>query len=82
MKVVFLMCNFFSQGKDGWFWDHYEKSVPMSTYLVAFLVSDFTFKEAPPTGNGVVFKIWTRKDAINQVNLFLYIKYCIHLLFS
>lgn len=39
----------------------------MSTYLVAFLVSDFTFKQAEQTGNDVIFKIWTRKDAINQV---------------
>ncbi|ROT69081.1 Endoplasmic reticulum aminopeptidase 1 [Penaeus vannamei] len=29
------------EGQEGWMWDRYEKSVPMSTYLVAFVVSDY-----------------------------------------
>jgi aminopeptidase N len=24
----------------GWEWDHYNETVPMSTYLVAFIISD------------------------------------------
>jgi len=39
----------------------------MSTYLVAFVVSDFAFELAPPTGNGVRFRIWARNNAIDQV---------------
>ncbi|XP_012230834.1 aminopeptidase N [Linepithema humile] len=41
-------------------WDHYERSVPMSTYLVAFIVSDLDKLE---DGN---FRVWARHDAINQ----------------
>lgn len=47
-------------------WDKYEKSVPMSTYLVAFIVSDFDYKGSK-TSNNVAFRIWARKDAIDQV---------------
>ncbi len=41
-------------------------SVPMSTYLVAFVVSDFEFREAEDAGNQVQFKIWARRNAIDQ----------------
>lgn len=30
----------FSEGLEGWEWDNYPMTVPMSTYLVAFMVSD------------------------------------------
>jgi aminopeptidase N len=54
--------------KEGWVWDKYEPSVPMSTYLVAFIISDFGFKLSEPSQhNNVTFKIWARKDALNQV---------------
>ncbi|XP_019878515.1 aminopeptidase N isoform X3 [Aethina tumida] len=54
--------------KEGWFWDRFDSSVPMSTYLVAFLVSDFEFRSGEPTkDSNVTFKIWARKDAIDQV---------------
>lgn len=43
-------------------WDHYERSVPMSTYLVAFIVSDFDVRRSED-GN---FGVWARHDAINQ----------------
>ncbi|XP_020287873.1 aminopeptidase N isoform X2 [Pseudomyrmex gracilis] len=43
-------------------WDHYERSVPMSTYLVAFIVSDLDFLTSED-GN---LKVWARHDAINQ----------------
>ncbi|XP_074096420.1 suppressor of ER stress-induced death isoform X3 [Cotesia typhae] len=43
-------------------WDHYEKSVPMSTYLVAFLVTDFDVLKTSDN----FFGVWARKEAIEQ----------------
>ncbi|XP_029162416.1 aminopeptidase N-like [Nylanderia fulva] len=43
-------------------WDHYERSVPMSTYLVAFIVSDFDVRRSED-GN---FGVWARQEAISQ----------------
>ncbi|KAF2900752.1 hypothetical protein ILUMI_05436 [Ignelater luminosus] len=57
------------EGMDNWMWDHYEKTVPMSTYLLAFVVSDFEFKMADPLKNNVTFRIWARKEVIDQVEL-------------
>eukprot|EP00095_Tigriopus_kingsejongensis_P012300 maker-scaffold692_size110616-snap-gene-0.19 protein:Tk12300 transcript:maker-scaffold692_size110616-snap-gene-0.19-mRNA-1 annotation:"aminopeptidase n" len=54
-------------GTDDYVWDHYEESVPMSTYLVAFVVSDFGYEIAPPTGNNVRFRIWARSNALDQI---------------
>ncbi|KAK6617705.1 hypothetical protein RUM44_005293 [Polyplax serrata] len=52
-----------------WVWDQYEVTVPMSTYLLAFVVSDFSHKVSPKlSGNDVLFRVWARKDAINQVD--------------
>nr|CAD7394984.1 unnamed protein product [Timema cristinae] len=41
-------------------WDHYGLSLPMSTYLVAFVVSDFAHKT---DGN---FSVWAREEALQQ----------------
>lgn len=43
-------------------WDHYQRSVPMSTYLVAFLVSDFEVLKSADN----LFGVWARKEAIEQ----------------
>ena len=51
----------------GWVWDHYEDSVPMSTYLVAFMVSEYEFRVSDHRPNNVTFRTWARKDAIEQV---------------
>lgn len=46
---------------EGYVWDIYQESVPMSTYLVAFVVCDFVNK----TVNGN-FSVWARPDAIRS----------------
>ncbi|CAB3360791.1 Hypothetical predicted protein [Cloeon dipterum] len=48
------------EGMPGWEWDHFEESVPMSTYLVAFVISEFSRMD-----NGS-FSVWSRRDAIKQ----------------
>lgn len=41
--------NFFhSKQNPDYVSDHFEKSVPMSTYLVAFVVHDFSYRESVP----------------------------------
>lgn len=54
--------------KPGWIWSKFENSVPMSTYLVAYIVSDFDYRTSPQLNNNVTFRIWSRHDAINQVD--------------
>ncbi|CAL7935732.1 unnamed protein product [Xylocopa violacea] len=50
-------------GLPNYMWDHYERSVPMSTYLVAFIVSDF---EVLKSESGRNFRVWARSEAIEQ----------------
>uniref|UniRef100_A0A182K329 Aminopeptidase n=1 Tax=Anopheles christyi TaxID=43041 RepID=A0A182K329_9DIPT len=53
----------------GWVMDVFNTTVPMSTYLVAYSVHDFEYREAMSSEAGdVVFKIWARRDAIDQVD--------------
>lgn len=41
----------------------------MSTYLVAYSVSDFEYKEAAVSmEKDVIFRIYARRDAMDQVN--------------
>ncbi|CAL4078622.1 unnamed protein product, partial [Meganyctiphanes norvegica] len=49
----------------GWVWDQFETTVPMSTYLVGFVVSDFPHVTSY-TEDGVLFRVWARDSAINQ----------------
>lgn len=44
----------------GWVWDHFQTTLPMSTYLVAFLVSDFSHKS-----NGNV-SVWSREAVLGE----------------
>ncbi|XP_050433287.1 aminopeptidase N-like [Adelges cooleyi] len=50
--------------------DEFEDSVPMSTYLVAYMVSDFTYNDGVgEDANYVKFRIIARKDAADQTEL-------------
>ena len=51
---------------DEYVWDIFEESVKMSTYLIAFVVSDFKFRVGVQTGNGVDFRIWSREQALES----------------
>ena len=49
----------------GYVWDHFAPSVKMSSYLVAFLISDFISIPADPGTSNVQFRIWARANARN-----------------
>lgn len=55
------------EGQPGWVWDHFNTSVPMSTYLVAFVISDFSHMNSTANDH-VLFRVWARKAAIEQAN--------------
>ncbi|XP_016983774.2 aminopeptidase Ey-like [Drosophila rhopaloa] len=46
-------------------WTEFQESLPMSTYLVAYSVNDFSHKVSTLT-NGSVFRTWARPNAIDQ----------------
>lgn len=52
----------------GYYWDHYNKTLLVSTYLVGFAVSDFIPREANSSLSRPKFQIWSRADAINQTD--------------
>ena len=56
------------EGTDEYVWDHYEQSVPMSTYLVAMAISKFKYEIAEPAENNVTFRIWGRESAHDQLS--------------
>ncbi|XP_045506733.1 aminopeptidase N-like isoform X2 [Colias croceus] len=61
-----MMKQSFSAPREQFVWDQFEKSVPMSTYLVAFVVSKFAYVDSPPALSTTKFRIWARKDAVDQ----------------
>ena len=54
------------EGTDEYVWDKYEQSVKMSTYLVAFVVSKFQFRETTREDNKVRFRIWSDPASLDQ----------------
>jgi hypothetical protein len=67
IKQVGTETNFFfcRAGMTGYVWDYFAPSVKMSSYLVAFLVSDFINIPAEPGVSNVQFRIWARANAAN-----------------
>jgi len=53
-------------GSQEYVWDRYQQSVKMSTYLVAFVVSKFKFRETTREDNGVRFRIWSEPSSLDQ----------------
>ncbi|XP_073841447.1 aminopeptidase N-like [Musca autumnalis] len=51
---------------NGYVWSIFKKSLPISTYLVAFSINDFIFKEYKANDSDVVFRTWTRPQYIEQ----------------
>ena len=47
-------------------WDHFQESVPMSTYLVAFAVSDFSVTNV---SEEPLNRIWTSEATRDQIGL-------------
>ncbi|KAI5641071.1 peptidase family m1 domain-containing protein [Phthorimaea operculella] len=56
----------FNKDQSQFIWDTFETSVPMSTYLIAYVISKFEYVQSPPGLADTTFKIWARKDAISQ----------------
>ena len=67
-----LLFNVFmdSDGLPGYSWDIFEPSRRMSSYLVAFLVSEFTSVESDPALSNVQFRIFARPDARDQMEYY------------
>lgn len=58
----------YRKDKPNWVWSEFEVTVPMSTYLVAYSINDFEYKESVvKMANDVLFRIWARRDALDQV---------------
>ena len=53
------------KGTTEYVWDHFQESVKMSSYLVAFVVSKFKFEETT-LENNVTFRVWARPDYLDQ----------------
>lgn len=65
-KLLNLTLFYFRKTYPGWFSDRFNTTVPMSTYLVAYIVSDFGFKTT--IYNNITFRIWARQEALDQVS--------------
>lgn len=48
--------------QEGWVWDHFQTTLPMSTYLVAFMVSDFDHESS---GN---ISVWSRSEVLEEAH--------------
>lgn len=49
----------------GFVWDHYPQTLRMSTYLVAFIVTDFQNVQVKNSSKPI-FRLWSRRDVLDQ----------------
>ena len=54
---------------DVYVWDVYKETPKMSTYLLAFVISRFNFRQSKTEANNVQFRIWSRKSVMDQTVL-------------
>ena len=54
---------YFREGMPDYVWDIYEESVPMSTYLVAFVISDFDYKVVSQPGK-TLYRVIARPSSL------------------
>ncbi|KAK3095167.1 hypothetical protein FSP39_010973 [Pinctada imbricata] len=53
------------QRGDDWVADTFQTTPPVSTYLLAFIISDFNYTSAVTTNN-VTYRAWARPEAVEQ----------------
>uniref|UniRef100_A0A1I8N404 Aminopeptidase n=1 Tax=Musca domestica TaxID=7370 RepID=A0A1I8N404_MUSDO len=49
-------------------WSIFEESPPMSTYLVAYTINDFGYKESKSGRSNVLLRTWTRSNCIEEAS--------------
>jgi aminopeptidase N len=54
---------------DAYVWDIHQETPKMSTYLLAFVISYFNFRQSKTQSNNVQFRIWSRKSVMDQTVL-------------
>ncbi|XP_071495550.1 aminopeptidase Ey-like [Diadema antillarum] len=54
------------QAGEPWVRSVFERTLPMSTYIVCYVVCDFEFEERTTAGN-VTFRVWARREALSSV---------------
>lgn len=69
-----LCCNLvflcFSDGLNGWVWDTFRQTVPMPTYLVALIISDYAYAEASKDLYNKPTRVTIDYDKTNCVSFF------------
>ncbi|XP_059096600.1 puromycin-sensitive aminopeptidase-like protein [Tigriopus californicus] len=55
-------------GTDEYVWDEFQTTEKMSTYLLAFLITDMEFIESDSALGRIPFRIWTQRDYLPQTD--------------
>ena len=46
--------------------DVFQESPPMSTYILAFVISNFGYEDSVKTNNNITFRIWAHNNSLDQ----------------